>query len=170
MYKLHSHQNLNAFLKVTGTPWAIRSALIRAHPIHHITHNGKLITMKFKGVPRTTYVIDGPAIKNVVGHRVFKCYSSYYTKDGCEGFEVRKEGLDEGDYNIHMRWSRSNEEAEQVKLTLTAHFVGSGAGRQSVECTQVYHRVDGVANDQIWPTAPSTPIPHLKTLDEEIEI
>eukprot|EP00977_Amphora_coffeiformis_P025872 scaffold22688_cov69-Amphora_coffeaeformis.AAC.1 len=66
-YMLHSHEQMDEFLRATGASWALRSAAVRARPVMNITHdvnqnssagNNDLVVIKFKGVPRLTYVLD----------------------------------------------------------------------------------------------------------------
>eukprot|EP00977_Amphora_coffeiformis_P007462 scaffold1634_cov137-Amphora_coffeaeformis.AAC.1 len=66
-YMLRSHEQMDEFLRATGASWALRSAAVRARPVMNITHdenqnssagNNDLVVIKFKGVPRLTYVLD----------------------------------------------------------------------------------------------------------------
>jgi hypothetical protein len=136
VYKLRENSNLNEFMEAIGVSWAVRSATVRARPIHYITHEGNEITMKFKGIPRATYIIDGPAVKNVLVSSTFACKASY-TEDN-HGFEVRKEGVDQDDYNIHLRWSLADDN-ETVRMTMAALF--KDEDKEPVECTQIYKRI-----------------------------
>ncbi|CAJ1959830.1 unnamed protein product [Cylindrotheca closterium] len=143
VYKLQEHYNLTGFLEATGVPWAIRSAAARARPIHYITHEGNVITMKFKGVPRATYILDGPAVENVLRDRRFACKAiPIYTVDGY-GFEVHQQGVDGGDYDIQLRWTLSEDDMT-VQLTMTAIFKPDpkkNKTREPVRCTQIYSRI-----------------------------
>jgi hypothetical protein len=135
-FRLIDHHNFDAFLSATGVPWALRTAATKARPVHSITHKGDVITMKFKGVPRATYIIDGPMVENILRDRTFECRATY-TKDS-NGFEVHKQSLDDGDYNIHLVWCLSDDK-RKVRLTMTAHFEDD---RELVKCTQVYKRIE----------------------------
>ena len=141
VYKLCEHYNLTAFLEATRVPWAIRSAAARARPMHFITHQGNVITMKFKGVPRATYVLNGPPVQNVLRDRTFACTATY--TDNNLGFEVEQRGVDNGDYDMRLRWTLSEDDMT-VHLTMTAIFVPDliqGITREPVTCIQVFNRI-----------------------------
>jgi hypothetical protein len=141
VYKLQQHYNLTGFLEATGVPWAFRSAAARARPVHFITQEGNVITMKFKGVPRATYILNGPAVENVLNYRRFACKATY-TVDSF-GFEVHQRGVDGGDYDIQLRWTLSEDDMT-VHLTMTAIFEpnpNKSKTRKPVRCTQIYSRI-----------------------------
>jgi hypothetical protein len=97
--------------------------------------------MKFKGVPRATYILDGPAVENVLRDRTFACKATYTTNN--IGFEVEQQGVDNGDYDIRLRWTLSGDDMT-VHLTMTAIFKPDprkNRTREPIMCTQVYHRI-----------------------------
>ena len=136
VYRLREHTNLNAFLEVLGVSWPVRSAALRARPIHFLTHKGDTVTIKFKGVPKATYQLDGPAVVNVLGSSSYACTASYTEEN--DGFEVRKEALD-GVVDLHLRWSLLDDN-ETVQMNLTAIFT-EDEDKQPVQCTQIYERI-----------------------------
>jgi hypothetical protein len=136
VYKLREHSQWNAFLQAMGVSWAVRSAAVRARPVQFVTHKGNSITIKFKGVPRMTYMLGGPTVTSVLGSQPFTC-AARYTEEN-DGFEVRKEALD-GGLNLHFRWILLDDN-ETVRLNLTAIFPEEDRHEQ-VQCTQFYQRI-----------------------------
>jgi hypothetical protein len=142
VYRLREHSHWDAFLQAMGMSWAMRSAAVRSRPIQFVTHQGNRLTMKFKGVPRMTYLLGGPAVTCVLGSQPYTCTARYTPEKN--GFEVRKEALD-GGVNLHVRWILL-ENDETVRLHLTAVFPPKENDAPvppvpSVECTQVYQRI-----------------------------
>lgn len=138
-FKMVKNHNLDNFLDVTGVPWLIRSAAARARPMHSISHRGKLITMKFKGVPRATYIIDGRAVTNILQDRRFECTATYTEDD--DGFEVHNKGLDD-DFDIHLRWQLHEDKQHECEATVTlALTVQFRDEREPVTTIQEYKRV-----------------------------
>jgi hypothetical protein len=139
-YKLTKSYHLNEFLEALGVSWTARSAACSARPVHTIHHDvvNHTVVMKFKGVPRFTYQLSGygGTTTNKFLERIFACRAMYLA-DKC-GFEVFHRGVDEGPYDLHLKWQRNinNDDDATVQLIFTAFF----PYKPPVRCIQVYRQ------------------------------
>eukprot|EP00566_Odontella_aurita_P001179 CAMPEP_0113585382 /NCGR_PEP_ID=MMETSP0015_2-20120614/33667_1 /TAXON_ID=2838 /ORGANISM="Odontella" /LENGTH=241 /DNA_ID=CAMNT_0000490615 /DNA_START=72 /DNA_END=794 /DNA_ORIENTATION=- /assembly_acc=CAM_ASM_000160 len=89
-YKLVKNEGFDKFLGAQGVPWALRRAVDKAQPIHHITHTGNEIRIKITGIitSESTFQIGGPPVETQIRGRVFLDTVSYL--DSCDGIQVHK--------------------------------------------------------------------------------
>jgi hypothetical protein len=132
---LVENHNFEAFLEAQGVPWALRSAANRTRPLHRITHKGNLLIIKFKGIPQTTYVLNGPTVPSAIRGRLFEDAASYTAEK--DGVQILKQSVEEN-YTIRLYW-RLSEDKSTITLTLTVDFHDE---REPVESIQMFERVE----------------------------
>jgi hypothetical protein len=137
-FKLRSNENFEEFLAVQGVPWALRRAANQARPLHRITHQGSLLTIKIEGIieSQTTYIINGPPVETNVRGRIFEDVVSYLG-DGSTGIIVRKKALSEN-YDVSVQRLLS-EDKQRITMTSTATFRD---GKDPIQCIQLFERVE----------------------------
>jgi len=98
-YQLDSNDNFEAFLAAQGVPWALRSAANRLRPIHRFKHSGSTLTIQIQGIidTQTTYMLEGPPVRNEVRGRSFEDRLTYLKEASVVvGLQTIKRAIDDG--------------------------------------------------------------------------
>ena len=133
-YQLIQNENFENFLKALGIPWAARATLQPSSSLHHVSHTGNLFAPKFKGIPKTIYIIGGPSVETTIRGYIFED-SVKYTDDGL-GVQLSKQSMDEN-YTIQLCW-RPHTEESKVQLALS---LDTPDGQEPTQAIQVYEEV-----------------------------
>ena len=152
-YKMAENENLDGFLEAVGVPWAVRSMAAKTLSKHSVVHRGNLFTVKFKGIPRSTYVLGGPPTETCVRDTRFQDVVRY--SNSSDALAEANQGVTASgsinnmvwmvkrpigaDYEIHFQWTLIPGGKASLSLTSTAHF---DDGRPVVKSVQRYKRKD----------------------------
>jgi hypothetical protein len=138
VYKLVENDNFEELLAAQGIPWALRSAANRARPTHKFTHRGNLLTIKIQGIieSETKYHIGGRATETAVRGRQFHDTVTYLEDNA--GIQTLKRAINDG-YTVKVCRRLS---PDKSKLTMTSTVDFDDESKDSVECRQIFERID----------------------------
>ena len=138
IYKLVENDNFEELLAAQGIPWALRSAANRARPTHKFTHRGNLLTIKIQGIieSETKYHIGGRATETAVRGRQFHDTVTYL--EDKTGIQTLKRAINDG-YTVKVCRRLS---PDKSKLTMTSTVDFDDESKDSVECRQIFERID----------------------------
>jgi len=139
IYKLVENDNFEELLAAQGIPWALRSAANRARPTHKFTHRGNLLTIKIQGIieSETKYHIGGRATETAVRGRQFHDTVTYL--EDKTGIQTLKIAINDG-YTVKVCRRLS---PDKSKLTMTSTVDFDDESKDSVECRQIFERING---------------------------
>lgn len=137
-YKLVENDNFEELLAAQGIPWALRSAANRARPTHKFTHRGNLLTIKIQGIieSETKYHIGGSPTETAVRGRQFHDSVTYL--EDKTGIQTLKRAINDG-YTVRVCRRLS---PDKSKLTMTSSVTFDDETKGSVDCRQIFERID----------------------------
>jgi hypothetical protein len=137
-YKLVENDNFEELLAAQGIPWALRSAANRARPTHKFTHRGNLLTIKIQGIieSETKYHIGGSPTETAVRGRQFHDSVTYL--EDKTGIQTLKRAINDG-YTVRVCRRLS---PDKSKLTMTSTVTFDDETKGSVDCRQIFERIE----------------------------
>lgn len=136
-YKLLKNEGFDTFLAAQGVPWALRKAVDRAQPVHHVTHAGDDLRIKITGIitSESTFKIGGPPVQTEIRGRVFLDTVTYL--ESSDGIRVHKDNRKDR-YKIVVTRQLT---PDRTHMVMRSRATFDDEGKESVEAKQTFIRI-----------------------------
>lgn len=136
-YKLVKNEGFDAFLAAQGVPWALRRAVDKAQPVHHLSHAGNELTIKITGIitSESKFQIGGPPVETQIRGRVFLDTVTYL--ESGDGIRVHKDNRKDR-YKIVVTRQLT---PESTHMIMTSRAIFDDDEKESVEAKQTFVRI-----------------------------